>query len=147
MDKATVLGEAIDYVKRLQERVRELENNEKKRKRRGGGGRVRKEKTSTEKCWCCRAQEAVEVPEMEVRVLENEVLVRVQCEGRRDMMRKTVELLEHVHLPVSCCNSLAFGNSALSITMVAQMKDQYKMKVNDLIKYLRQHLFESQDVR
>ncbi|XP_028782688.1 transcription factor bHLH19-like [Neltuma alba] len=100
MDKATVLCAATDYVKRLQERVREL------------------------------AQEAVEVPEMEVRVLENEVLVRVQCEGRRDMMRKTVELLGHVHLSVLCCNSLAFGNSALSITIVAQMKDQYKMKVN-----------------
>ncbi|KAI9110238.1 hypothetical protein K1719_018680 [Acacia pycnantha] len=151
MDKATVLCEAIDYVKRLQERVRELESVEEKRKRNGGGGTaVRREKNSMELCWCRRrAQEAVvvELPEMEAKVSENQVLLRIHCERRSNMMLKMAEILEYVHLSVLSCSSLAFGNSAFSITIVAQMKEKYNMKVNGLIKYLRQHLFKSHDVR
>ncbi|KAK4267610.1 hypothetical protein QN277_024365 [Acacia crassicarpa] len=150
MDKVTVLCEAIDYVKRLQERVRELESVEGKRKTNGGGGTaVRREKNSMELCWCRRrAQEAVvQLPEMEAKVSENQVLIRIHCERRSDMMLKMAEILEYVNLSVLSCSSLAFGNSAFSITIVAQMKEKYNMKVNDLIKYLRQHLFKSNDVR
>ncbi|RDX69259.1 Transcription factor bHLH25, partial [Mucuna pruriens] len=134
-DKASVLRAAIDYVKQLKERVQELEKQEKKR---SVESVVFMKKPTTS----CETSCSI-LPEMEARVLGKEVLVEVHCEKENGIELKILDHLENLHLSVTGSSVLPFGNSALCITITAQMGDAYKMPVDDLLKNLRQVLTKS----
>ncbi|KAL1292728.1 transcription factor bHLH19 isoform X2 [Arachis ipaensis] len=120
MDDRSILDNASNYVKQLQQRVRELEqevgggsNNNK-----GGGNNIN-------------------LPEVKVRVLQNEVLIIIHCEKQKGLMLKILTKLENLHLSVLNNSVLPFGKSTLDITIVAQMGDRYSMTVKELVKTLR----------
>jgi len=71
----------------------------------------------------CEANSTSEVlPEVEaISGLENEVLIRIYCEKRKDIMLNLMTLLKDVHLSVTSSSALPFGNSTLSIIVVAQV--------------------------
>ncbi|KAL2338183.1 hypothetical protein Fmac_012629 [Flemingia macrophylla] len=124
-DKASVLEAAIDYLKELKERVQELEKEEKRR------SVVKRGNENTE---------SIFLPEMEARVMGNEALIEIHCEKQNGIELKLLEHLESLHLTVTATSVLPFGNSALCITIIAQIGDEYKMIVDDLMKSLRQEL-------
>ncbi|XP_012570599.1 transcription factor bHLH25-like isoform X2 [Cicer arietinum] len=136
-DKTTILGEAISYVKVLKERVRELEERNK----------MKTESTIIlNKNDFCSNDTNLEdwcelLPDVKVRVLENEVLIEIHCEKQNGIEIKILDLLENnLHLLVTASSVLPFGNSTLGITIIAQMGVAYKVTVNDLVKPLRQLL-------
>ncbi|KAF7826655.1 transcription factor bHLH18-like [Senna tora] len=159
IDKASVLCEAINYVKQLQERVRELEkiNTEKTTTKRSSitsssshhhhsevctskGGATTT--TTTNKCnnQAANCDQVSALPEMEARVLGKQVLIRIHCDVRQnDIMLNVMALLPRIHLSLLSCTLLPFGNSASTITITAQMEEEYCLTPNDLLNHLNQH--------
>ncbi|CAJ1951351.1 unnamed protein product [Sphenostylis stenocarpa] len=137
-DKASILGEAIKYMRQLQQRIAVLEKTSNNNS----------EKaliiTKTQLCWAsCEANSNSEVvPEVEARGLENEVLIRIYCEKQKGIILNLMTLLKHVHLSVTSSSILPFGNSLLNIIVVAQISEKYNLTVSDLVNTLKQDLLK-----
>ncbi|CAN4107875.1 unnamed protein product [Withania somnifera] len=147
MDKASVLGDAIKYLKQLQERVKMLEEQTKKKSVESvvfvkkyelyGDG----ENSSSDENYSSGTVPADEpLPETEARISEKDVLIRIHCEKRKGIVEKTVAEIEKLHLSVINTTALSFGTSALDITIIAQMDEEFAMTVKDLVKNLRSAL-------
>ncbi|KAL2338184.1 hypothetical protein Fmac_012630 [Flemingia macrophylla] len=136
-DKASVLGAAIDYVKELKERVQRLEKEDERRsivKKRGPSGNG-------------NDTESIILPEMEARVMGKEALIEIHCEKQNGIELKLLEHLESLHLNITASSVLPFGNSALCITITAQMGEAYNMTVDELVKNVKEVFSESNVLR
>ena len=132
MDKATVLGDAIKHVKELQEQVKLLEEQSKKKSvesvvyveksqlsseedvsdtssNSGDGNSYEVSKTSRS-------------PEVEARVSEKNVLIRVHCEKQKGVLMYILKEIEKLHLSVINSSSLSFGTSMVDITITAEVQ-------------------------
>ncbi|XP_075104688.1 transcription factor bHLH25-like [Nicotiana tabacum] len=147
MDKASVLGDAIKYLKQLQERVKTLEEQTKKKSVESvvfikkyelyGDG----ENSSSDENYSSGTLPIDEpLPEIEARFSERDVLVRIHCEKKKGLVDKTVAEIEKLHLSVINTCALSFGTSALDITIIAQMDEEFAMTVQDFVKNLRSAL-------
>ncbi|WVZ21791.1 hypothetical protein V8G54_000335 [Vigna mungo] len=138
IDKASILGEAIKYMRQLQQRIAELE------KASNINNSVIKSFIIAKSHLCsasCEANSTIEMlPEVEASGLENEVLIRIYCEKRKDILLNLMTLLKGVHLSVTSSSVLPFGNSLLNIVIVARMSEEYNLTVTDLVKTLKQNL-------
>ncbi|KAK9284869.1 hypothetical protein L1049_024049 [Liquidambar formosana] len=141
MDKASVLGDAIKYLKQLQERVKLLEEQTKERTVESVV-LVKKSQlsadddtSSSDENFDGRSEDAL--PEIEARVSENNVLIRIHCEKHKGFVVKLLSELEKLHLTVVNSSVLPFGDYAMDITIVAQMDTDFCMTVKDLVKGLR----------
>lgn len=141
MDKASVLGDAIKYLKDLQERVKFLEEHTKKRTVESVVF-VRKSQLSadddTSSCdenFEGRSDEAL--PEIEARISDKDVLIRIHCEKHKGVIVKILSEIDNLHLSVVNSSVLPFGNSTLAVTVIAQVDDEFDMTAKDLVKILR----------
>ena len=128
MDKASVLGDAIKYLKNLQEKVKTLEEQTKKRSNvesvvfvkryevLGDGGEI----SSSDK-----NSDQDQLPEIEARFSGKDVLIRVHCEKKAGIVEKILAEIEKLHLSVINTTVLTFANYALDITLVATVKKQF----------------------
>ncbi|KAK6923207.1 Myc-type, basic helix-loop-helix (bHLH) domain [Dillenia turbinata] len=132
MDKATILEGAIKYMKRLQERVNELEQVTAKKAVESVVLVAKSSEESTGKDKECPP------PEIDARVLDKDVLIRVHCKKEKGVLRKVMSKVEELHLNVINSNALPFGNSSLHITIIAQMDAEFCMTIKDLAQNLRQ---------
>ncbi|RDY02350.1 Transcription factor bHLH25, partial [Mucuna pruriens] len=152
-DKSSILHEAINYVKQLQERVRELEQRNKRCKESviilkksdlcANEDSIWTETNSDD--WCIHRPNEM-LPNVEARVMDNEVLIEIHCEKEDGVDLKILDQIENLHLSVTASSVLPFGNSTLGITIIAQMGDTYRMTVNDLVKNLRQALLNHMNI-
>ncbi|XP_068657480.1 transcription factor bHLH25-like [Aristolochia californica] len=140
MDKASVLGDAIKYVKQLQERVQTLEDQSVK-KTMESVVFVKKSQlcvdddvSSTEENFDGSTDEPL--PEIEARVSDEDILIRIHCEKRKGTLVKVLAEIEKLHLSIVTANSAPFANSALDITVTAK-KEEFCMPVKELVKSLR----------
>ncbi|WVZ16696.1 hypothetical protein V8G54_009678 [Vigna mungo] len=148
MDKVSVLNKAIEYVKVLEQRVKDLEKENKKRKIESEEGwlKVRKsnmvgyefswssdacydDEKASNKCW-----------KVQTRVAGKDVLIRVTCEMQRNVVQTVMATLEAHNLSVVSSNVLPFGNSALTITSIAQMNPKFTTTVDNFVKMLTEDL-------
>nr|WEL12797.1 basic helix-loop-helix transcription factor [Actinidia arguta] len=141
MDKASVLGDAIKYLKHLQEHVKLLEEQINKKSEESVVF-VKKSKLSgdddTSSCdenFDGRMKEVV--PEIEARISEKIVLIRVHCEKQNGLAVKLLSEIEKNQLSVVNSSFLPFGQYAMDITVVAQMDVEVRMTVKDLVRNLR----------
>lgn len=137
LDKASVLGDAIEYMKTLQEKVKTLEEQTPETNMKS----VRFEmvaddvdnSSSDEKLSCLSNQ----LPEIEARFSGKDVLVRVYCVKKAGVVEKTLAEIEKLNLSVINSTAIIFANSALHITVIAQMNKDLAMKMKDVVKNLR----------
>ncbi|OMO92146.1 hypothetical protein COLO4_17840 [Corchorus olitorius] len=138
MDKASVLGDAIKYLKQLQERVKTLEEKTRKRTMESAVVFVKKSRLIAQgDDFSSDGNFNEPLPEIEARFCDKSVLIRIHCEKRKGLAEKIVSEIEKTHLTVINSNVITFGNSALDITIVAQMEMEFCMTVKDLVKKLR----------
>ncbi|XAR52981.1 hypothetical protein NMG60_11021339 [Bertholletia excelsa] len=145
MDKASVLGDAIKYLKQLQERVKTLEEQTKKKSVESVVF-VKKyelyadgDNSSSDENFSCGTFDE-QLPEVEARFCDKNVLIRVHCEKQKGVLEKTVAEIEKLHLSVVNSSVMTFGSSTLDITIIAQMDSEFSMSVRDLLKNLREAL-------
>ncbi|KAA8531500.1 hypothetical protein F0562_006147 [Nyssa sinensis] len=125
MDKASVLGDATKYLKQLQERVKLLEEQTKKKSEESvvfvKKCQLYADNNSSSSCdenFNGRSNEAL--PEIEARVSEKNVLIRIHCEQHKGFLLKILSEIEKIHLRVVNTSALPFGKYAMDITIVAQ---------------------------
>ncbi|KAI9074624.1 hypothetical protein K1719_043465 [Acacia pycnantha] len=138
MDKASVLGDAIEYIKQLKERQKVLEEQV-----------AVKRKESVRRCILfsgdndkSRSGEVSEqaLAEMEAKVLGKEVLIRIQCEQQRGCEAKILRELGNLRLTVKSSSILPFGETTQYITIISEMEKENSMTANDLVTSLRKAL-------
>ncbi|XP_047162018.1 transcription factor bHLH18-like [Vigna umbellata] len=118
MDKVSVLNKAIEYVRSLEQRVKDLEIENKKRKIESEGClKVSKSNmVGYDFSWtshaCYDGDEATKkCSKVEARVAGKDVLIRVTFEMQRNIVQNVMAKLEAHNLFVLCSNVLPLGIS------------------------------------
>ncbi|KAK3026770.1 hypothetical protein RJ639_040309 [Escallonia herrerae] len=138
MDKASVLGDAIKYLKQLQERVKLLEEQAKKKPEESlvfvdkFQHAAENGHDSSSSC-----NENVSLPVIEARISENNVLINIHCEKQNGFLVKLLREIEKLHLSVVNSNVMPFGNHAMDVTIAAQMDSEFCLTGKDLVRNLR----------
>ncbi|KAF5187075.1 Transcription factor bhlh [Thalictrum thalictroides] len=136
MDKASILGTAIKYLKKLEERARMLEEKTTKRKTESVVF-VNKSHKKSNNGWYDET-----LPEIEARVSTNNVSLRVHCEKHKGVLVNILAEIEKFHLTVVSSSIMPFGNFALEISVTAQMDVEFKMTEKDLVTDLRSAILQ-----
>ncbi|URD72801.1 hypothetical protein MUK42_25522 [Musa troglodytarum] len=134
MDKASVLGDAIEYLKRLEEKVKSLEDQAARRK----AVLVKKSRlcaddddSSSDEHPC-----GGPAPEIEARVCDKAVLIKIHCENRKGVLVKALSEIEKLHLSVANTSVIPFAAASLDITVATQMEEEFSMTAKELVKKL-----------
>jgi hypothetical protein len=123
MDKASVLGDAIKYVKQLQERIKGLED-EARRRPVEAAVLVKKSQLSADDNENFLGGEAGTLPEIEARVSDRTVLVKIHCENRKGALITALSEVERLGLTIMNTNVLPFTSSSLDITIMATVSQR-----------------------
>lgn len=126
MDKASILGDAIKYVKQLQERVQTLEEQATKKTVESAVLVKRSfifvdDDESSSSDGNSNGQCDQSLPEIQARVCGKDVLIRIHCDKHGGREAAILTELEKHHLTVHTSSSLPFGNNTLDITVIAQV--------------------------
>ncbi|KAK7330904.1 hypothetical protein VNO77_25110 [Canavalia gladiata] len=140
MDKATVLEDAIKYVKQLQERVKTLEEQMADKTVESAVFVKRSVVFSEDDNSSSGDNCDQSLPEIEARISGKEVLIRIHCDKHCGRVAAILSELEKHHLTVQSSCFLPFGNNTLDITIVSQMNKEYRLTAKDLIRSLSQSL-------
>ncbi|KAI3921314.1 hypothetical protein MKW92_046311 [Papaver armeniacum] len=140
LDKASVLGDAIKYLKQLEEKVKILEEQTTKKtvesvvfvnKR----SRLTVDDDITSSYF--DNEYVNSLPEVEVKVSNKNVLIRIHCEKHKGILVKILAEIEKFHLTVVNSNVMVFGDSALDITIHAKLDEGFCMETKDFVRNLR----------
>nr|GEW60394.1 DNA-directed RNA polymerase subunit beta [Tanacetum cinerariifolium] len=136
LDKVSVLGDSIEYMKTLQEKVKTLEEQTPETNRKSVIFEMVTDDVDNssldEKLSCLSNQ----LPEIEARFSGKDVLIRVYCVKKLGAVEKILVEIEKLHLSVINSTAIIFANSALNITIIAQMDKDLSMTMKDLVKNL-----------
>ncbi|KAI9107411.1 hypothetical protein K1719_021448 [Acacia pycnantha] len=164
IDKASILSEAIIHVKQLQERVKELEEQNKKmmistmdpmsyemkKKSLSSSSSNNNNKNNNDEDQDTttsdidddyfRINEAL--PEVEARVLHREVLIRIRSENHKGVILNLLAQLHSLHFSIITQSALPFGNSILDITIIGEVDEEHNIPMKELVKKLRMNLLK-----
>ncbi|KAK4416386.1 Transcription factor [Sesamum alatum] len=137
-DKTSVLGDAIEYLKHLKKRVETLEEKaamEPVVHVKKSQIVVEDEGSSDEKGGS--SGEHVQTPEIETRVVNNQILVRIHCGKQKGTLANLLSKVESLNLVVVNTSVTPFGSSAQDITIIAEMEKEFKMTVKEVATAIR----------
>ncbi|CAN4098022.1 unnamed protein product [Withania somnifera] len=123
LDKSSILGDTIEYMKELQERVKQLEESNKipsALEHNGSGSSSKDQVLGSNK--------------IKARILDNNVLINIHCTKQDRMMGRLLFQMEQLHLSVNDIRIMPFGPTNLEISILAEMKDGCCIKVEDIVK-------------
>ncbi|XP_010472272.1 PREDICTED: transcription factor bHLH19-like isoform X1 [Camelina sativa] len=143
-DKVTVLDDAISRMKQLQEQLRKLKEEKEATREMESIILVKKSKVlyddepnlSSSPSYHNQFDQAL--PEIEAKVSQNDVLIRIHCEKSKGRMINILNTIENLQLRIENSIVLPFGDSTLDITVLAQMDKDFSVSVlKDLVRNLR----------
>ncbi|KAF5780226.1 putative transcription factor bHLH family [Helianthus annuus] len=148
MDKASVLEDASNYIKELQDRVKELEGLQStkrkavqecvismKRSRINNSDdeySSSDETDSRESTSPCKSS-----PEIEVRISGSSVLVRVHCQKNISSLVNILNKMQKLGLSIISSSAMPFAKTTILITIVAQIEDDFCMTTKELVTNLQ----------
>ncbi|GMH17918.1 hypothetical protein Nepgr_019759 [Nepenthes gracilis] len=137
MDKASVLGDAIKYLKQLQEQVKTLEEQTRNRPLESAVD-VKRTRLQADDNDHSRDEttHGNPLPEIEARFSDRNVLVRIHCEKKNGVLEKIITELENLHLIVISSSAMTFGSSSIDVTIISQMDVEFYMTAKDIVKHL-----------
>lgn len=124
MDKTSVLADAIKYLKQLQEKVKVLEEESTKKKMESAIF-VKKSQVTEEDDVSSDENsgnsDEQPLPEIEARVCNCQLLIRVHCEKVRGLLVNLFNEVEKLDLSVVNTSVASFGTVALDITITTEV--------------------------
>nr|AYM47548.1 bHLH transcription factor [Dracaena cambodiana] len=149
MDKASVLGDAIKYLKQLQEKVKTLEEQSAQKP----AVLVKKSQQIDDDGSCCDENfiRATAIPgdkdqeqddsnnlpaEIEAKLSEKTVLVKIHCKNVKGLLVKMLAEIESHNLSILNASALQFAISAISVTVLAQVEKGFSLTIEELVKKL-----------
>ncbi|GER27596.1 basic helix-loop-helix (bHLH) DNA-bindingsuperfamily protein [Striga asiatica] len=156
LDKASLLEDAINYLKALQERVSSLEQGLMSTKSFTNdisrddeyhssdklASFINNNNIDNENCrWSTISESAP--AEIKARVSDKHVLVKVHCKKQIGLMSRIPCQMEKIHLNVVDMRILPFGDDALDITLLAQMTSEFRGTVKDIVDHLHTLFFNT----
>lgn len=142
-DKTSVLGEAIKYMKQLQEKVKALEEATAKRTVESvvvvkkSQLVVADDTEGDNEPYSSSLDDSEEsLPEIEVKVSDKSMLIKIYCQKHKGILPKLFQELENHHLSVVNSSVIPFGTLALDITIHAQLDRELNANVKDVIQSL-----------
>nr|XP_009398315.1 PREDICTED: transcription factor bHLH18-like [Musa acuminata subsp. malaccensis]XP_018680476.1 PREDICTED: transcription factor bHLH18-like [Musa acuminata subsp. malaccensis] len=145
-DKASILGDAVRYLKELQGRVKALEDQNMERTVESVV-LVTKAQLSADDDGGSSSDENFDgqpwqkpFPEIEAKVSGKMVLVRIHCENRKGVLVKILSEIEHLNLTITNTNVMPFLGSSINITVTAQIEEKFSMTAKDLVRKLKSAL-------
>ncbi|KMT06965.1 hypothetical protein BVRB_6g152990 [Beta vulgaris subsp. vulgaris] len=167
-DKTTVLGEAIKYMKQLQETVKTLEEVAEKKIVESivvvkksklivsddeGGNDNASSSTVDDNCaidMCGSSAkdgsryEAKNLndlkPEIETKISGQTLLIRVYCEQHKGILAKLITEVENHDMRVTNCSAVPFESLGLDITIVTQIEKGFTENVKECVRRLHSSL-------
>ncbi|CAM0908355.1 unnamed protein product [Alopecurus aequalis] len=137
MDKASVLGDAIKYVKTLQEQVKGMEEVARRRPVESAMLVKRSRLTTGEDDGSsCDENFEAELPEIQARMSDRTVLVKIHCENRKGALIAALTEVESIGLTIMNTNVLPFTTSSIDITIMATAGDDVSISVKDIVRKL-----------
>ncbi|KAL8472806.1 hypothetical protein ACS0TY_029863 [Phlomoides rotata] len=137
MDKLSILGDAIKHMKDLQVRVERLEEEATKKSAESVVS-LKKSQIQVENNGNRNGSlEEKKVPEIEARVCNTQLLIRIQCEYRKGLLANLIVQLEKLNLTILSNFATQFGMLALEITFIIQMEKEFNLNVNEVVKSLQ----------
>ncbi|XP_019195610.1 PREDICTED: transcription factor bHLH25-like [Ipomoea nil] len=141
MDKTSVLGDTIKYLKQIQERVKTLEEESSKRtmesvvfvKKSQVSFDDDDEMSSGEK----GNSDEQSLPEIETRLCDNHILLRIYCDRQKGIIGKIFSEVEKLNLAVVNSSVARFGSLALDITIIVEMEKEFDLPMKHIAKILR----------
>ena len=122
MDKASVLAEAARFVKQLQARVKELEEQT---------SRIRasslEDRETSSSSFLSNGDFGISKPlgdhspEVEARISDKDVLIKVHCERKQEIVARVLEEIQRLNLDMVNYNAMDFGKYAMVITVLAKV--------------------------
>ncbi|KAF5780232.1 putative transcription factor bHLH family [Helianthus annuus] len=141
MDKASVLEDTTNYIRELQDRVKELEGlslikrkeakeciiaSKKSRIRGDDDGTSSSNETNSADC-CADDDSSKSSTEIEVRMSGSSVLVTIQSQKNPSLLGKVLSMMQKLGLSISSSSAMPFANTTTLITIVAQV---YVLRTN-----------------
>ncbi|CAI9102125.1 OLC1v1000347C2 [Oldenlandia corymbosa var. corymbosa] len=151
MDKTSVLGDTITYLKHLKERVSMLEEQATKQTVESVV-LVKKSQLMVEdqvnevgnepngRNSNIKEQQQPLLPEIEAKVSDKKVLLRVHCENHKGVLVKLISEVEKLNLAITNTSVAVFGSFALDITIIAEMEQEFNTTTKELVRSLQSAL-------
>ncbi|KAK1422091.1 hypothetical protein QVD17_24972 [Tagetes erecta] len=149
MDKNSVLEDAANYIRELQDRVKELEglSNVTRNDARecivalNRSNKIRgeddKDLSSNETNYCGMDVTCKSSPEIEVRMSGSSVLIRVQSHTNASLLVKVLRMLEKLGLSIISSDIMTFANTTTLVTVVAEIEGDFSITASNLVKNIQ----------
>ncbi|KAK4419655.1 Transcription factor [Sesamum alatum] len=129
LDKASILEDAIDYIKTLEERIQVLEIEQAEQ-------RLEDIDNSTSNYIDGSTNELSAASAIKVRVSDKNVLIKILCKKQKGLMSRIHMEMEKMNLCEVDLRVMPFGSNALDITILAQMQSELCVTVKDIVDHL-----------
>lgn len=126
MDKASILEQAINHVKELQEKVQLLEEQKKATPQQESVMFVSKTQLKMEEDEYSSSSAGDLPADIEVRFSDNRVLIRITCARHNAFVLNILTEIEKLRLTIIQSCMMPFGKHATDVTVVAKVK-HYKL--------------------
>ncbi|XP_076893579.1 transcription factor NAI1-like [Bidens hawaiensis] len=138
MDKASVLEDAANYIRELQDRVKELEELSDIKSKDAKDCIIAMKRSSDETNSAdCADVTRKSSAEIEVRMSGNSVLVRILSKKNSSLLVKVVSKMQKLGLSIISSSTMPFADTTTLVTVVAQIEDDFCITATDLIKNLQ----------
>ncbi|KAK4419658.1 Transcription factor [Sesamum alatum] len=132
LDKASILEDAIDYLKILEERIRVLEIEQADKRSEDIRNSTYKESSNIDES----TNEVSAASTIKVRIQNRNVLIKILCKKQKGFMSRIHMEMEKMNLCEVDVRVMPFGRDALDITILAQMLSELCVTVKDIVDHL-----------
>ncbi|KAF0933179.1 hypothetical protein E2562_016128 [Oryza meyeriana var. granulata] len=129
MDKASILGDTIEYVKQLRKRIQDLESSQARRPTTAttttAAGKRRKRSAAAEAGSSSNAGGGGNETEVQVSIIESDALLELRCGRCRDggvLLLRVMEALQELHLEVTAVQA-SCADGVLLAELRAKVKE------------------------